>query len=79
MNRVIIITLADYGFYVGPGDLSVQTHPLFELQPLLDGHRVRLRDDGNNVDRVTQALHELDVEQPKSGTEGRENRERAGE
>lgn len=38
-----------------------ETHPLFELLSLLNGHRVCFGYDRNNVDWVTQALHELYV------------------
>lgn len=39
-----------------------ETHPLFELLPLLNGHRVCLGNDRDDIDRVTQALHELGVQ-----------------
>lgn len=47
-------------------EIAGETHPLFKLLPLLDGHRVGLCKDRNNVDRVTQALHELDVERSEA-------------
>lgn len=39
-----------------------EPHPLFELLSLLNGHRVRLGNDRDDIDRVTQALHELSVQ-----------------
>ena len=55
-------------------------HPLLEVQPLLDGHGVGLGDDGDDVDRVAQVLHELKVQLPETTAREREGRrERASE
>lgn len=45
-------------------------HPLFELQSLLNGHRVGLGNDRDDVDRVAQALHEFNVQLTEPARDG---------
>jgi len=42
---------------------------------LLDGHCVGFGNNRNDVDCVTQALHELDVQLPKTGADGQSESE----
>lgn len=44
------------------------SYPLFEVDPLLQGQRVSLGDDWDDVDHLAQALHEFNVQGPKSET-----------
>lgn len=53
-----------------------ETHPLFELLSLLNGHRVRLGNDRDDIDRVTQALHELSVQLAEAEKDGSDETER---
>lgn len=46
-----------------------ETYPLFEVDPLLQGQRVGLGDDRDDVHYFAEALHELDVQGPEAGTE----------
>lgn len=45
------------------------SYPLFEVDPLLQGQRVSLGDDWDDVDHLAQALHEFNVQGPKPETE----------
>lgn len=49
---------------------EAEPYPLFEVDPLLQGQRVGLGDDRDDVDHFAQALHELDVQGPEAGAEG---------
>lgn len=48
-----------------------ETHPLFELLPLLHGHCVGFCNNRYDVDRVTQAPHKLSVQLTETGTDGK--------
>lgn len=50
-----------------PAGSRSNTHPLLELLSLLNGHRVGLGNDWDDVDRVTQALHEFNVQLTEPG------------
>lgn len=44
------------------------SYPLLEIQPLLQGQRVSLGDDWDNVDHFAQSFHELNVQGSEAGT-----------
>ena len=54
----------------GEGGGGGGAYPLFEVDPLLQGQRVGLGNDRDDVDHFAQALHELDVQGPEAGAEG---------
>lgn len=43
------------------------SYRLFEEVPLLQGQRVGLGDDGDDVDHLTEAPHELHIQRPETG------------
>lgn len=43
------------------------SHRLFKVVPLLQGERVGLGDDGDDVDHLTEAPHELHIQGPQTG------------
>lgn len=43
------------------------SYRLLEEVPLLQGQRVGLGDDGDDVDHLTEAPHELHVQRPETG------------
>lgn len=50
-----------------------KTHRLFKAVPLLQGERVGLGDDRDDVDHLTESPHELHIQRPQAGG-GKDNR-----
>ena len=65
----------------GRSSTHTPTNPyrLFEAVSLLEGERVRLGDDGNDVDHVTEPPHELHIQGPQTGGGERERERERGE
>lgn len=46
------------------------SYRLFKIVPLLQGERVGLGDDRDNVDHFTETPHELHIQRPQTGGKG---------
>lgn len=54
------------GYSVGLHAVPGASYCLFEVVPLLQGQRVSLGNDGDDVDHLTEAPHELHIQRPEA-------------